>query len=149
MNQKQKLVQLAEAVRDYPQFKDQFRMFWEALPNVLNQEGYTIPGISFSDLSDGNRAEILMLDQTFIVRFRLAVLNGERVGVLSVSVPPSLDEDPLLWRIYFDIHGMVRDKPEAAPTHRGLKDMEFHVRMIGEFSEQYFLRLQKRLTQAH
>jgi len=140
--------QLLSTVRDYPEFKAQFSSFCETSDKILNDNPH-FPGVSFSADSDGTTAKIRMLDQTFVVKFHLVALGDERVGgdarygVLGAYLPTQGDEEFLLWYTFFDIHGNVRDTPDAASASYSLWDKEFLKKLLGEFTNRYFLHLAK------
>lgn len=144
-----KFEQFVRAVIDYPEFKAQFRKFCETSA-VLNNNS-KLPGVSFSADRDGTIATIRLLDQAFVVRFHI-VARGDskigtdaRLGLLEIYLPTSRDEEILLWRTFFDIHGMVRGTPDAPPTHSHLGDKDFIEKLLGEFTDRYFLRLTETL----
>ena len=134
-----KFKQFTSAVMDYPKFKAQFSSFCETIIKNLNNNSQ-LPGFSFSVVCEGTAAEVLILDQKFVVKFHLVVLNDERIGVLGAYLPTQGDEEILLWQTFFDIHGNVKDTPDASAIYN-LQDNKFLDKLLGEFTDRYFSHL--------
>ena len=143
-----KFDRFASAVWDYPKFKDQFSAFCKATSGAINNNS-ELPGVVFSIDSDKTRAKLRILDQDFIARFHVVALPGpqiefdKRIGVFGVYLATAKDEEILLWRTFFDIHGNVRDTPGTRSAKCHLCDKDFLPQLLGELADKYFSRLMK------
>ena len=144
-----KFERFASAVWDYPKFKDQFSGFCKTTADAINNNS-ELPGVALSLDHDKAKAKLRIFDQDFVIRFHLVALPGlqaesdQRIGVLGIYLPVTNDEEILLWRTFFDIHGNVKDTPDARSAKCHLCDKDFLPQLLGELADKYFSRLTRK-----
>jgi hypothetical protein len=126
------------AARAHAEFKLHFKQFCKMCAATLNNNEH-IPAMSFAIGIDGSTAVLTMLDQEFIVRFRVVMPGDNPLAILGVYLPSHKGE-VLLWHTFFDSLANIMTTPNSQSALHSLTDKEFLTHLVGECSDRYFSR---------
>lgn len=134
-----------ECLELYQNQKELFGRFCETCRGSLNDnEQYS--GTSFTVSEDGSTATLCAMDRTFNIRFHIELDDMHSLGVLKISLESGRDtDDVLLFHLYFDNLGNVKESADATSTANALHEKEFLRLLLNQLATRYLKHEKKML----